>query len=200
MTCYMLQHIYAKTRKGQEEIVRPKFGLNPRQRRILVFVDGAKTLSGLLDQFPPQEMEDIIAALSDHRFIFLAREKPEVLASQTPYQSASQAYGWKKHCVTDTTNRHPDFKTRLTQNPDKVLHAKEFMLETAAIHLGILGREIVHHIESAQSSHSLASLAGQWTMALCASKTAARYAPLYLEHVKGILFEEHEEISVSDFS
>lgn len=183
----MLHHVYAKTRKGHDEIVRPTFGLNTRQRRILAFVDGIKPLAALSGQFPVQEMEDIVFMLSGHDFIFLASAIPEEHASPRLPKNAV-------HCLRSANS------LTLTHTPEKIHKAKEFMLETATIHLGILGRDIIQKIESADCAHSLACLAGQWTMALCASKTAARYAQLYLEQLKLILFEEQEQLSSSSCS
>jgi hypothetical protein len=180
----MLHHIYGKTRKGHDEIVRPTFGLNTRQRRILAFVDGARTLSGLIGQFPVKEMEDIVLMLSSLEFIFLVSAGPAEHASQPAPENAA-----RRSRSTNTS--------ALTSAPEKISKAREFMLETATIHLGILGRDIIQKIEFADSAHSLACLAGQWAMALCASKSAARYAQLYLEQLKLILFEEQSQLSGS---
>jgi hypothetical protein len=180
----MLHHVYSKTRKGHDEIVRPTFGLNTRQRRILAFADGTSALAALNENFPLQEIEDIVSVLSSHQFIFLVGTRSEELASSR--QSGNTAH-----------SLHGTYGLVLTQAPEKLSKAKELMLETATIHLGILGQDIVQKIESAHCAHSLTCLAAQWAMALCASKTAARYAQLYLEQLKLILFEEHKQPSDS---
>jgi hypothetical protein len=195
----LLSHIYAKTPKGENEIVRPKFGLNPRQRRILTFVDGARPLSPLHGQFPVQEMEDIVTVLTRQDFIFLIGEKLEEPASAENATeqglAARHAFQWTSRTDAHQPGFHDEHRAALTHNSEKVQKAKEFMLETAAVHLGILGRDIIGKISSAESAHALASFAGQWTMALCASKTAARYAQLYLEQLKILLFEDQAEAS-----
>jgi hypothetical protein len=196
----LLSHIYAKTSKGEDEIVRPKFGLNPRQRRILSFVDGARPLFPLHGQFPVQEMEDIVTVLAGQEFIFLIGEKPEETASLRQQEYAERhAFRWPQRTDAHQPGFHDEHRAALTHDPEKVHKAKEFMLETAAVHLGILGRDIIEKISSAESAYALASFAGQWTMALCASKTAARYAQLYLEQLKAILFEEQTEAASHQF-
>jgi hypothetical protein len=180
VTHSMLHHVYAKTRKGHNEIVRPTFGLHARQRRILAFADGTRILADLNEPFPLQEMEDIVSMLSNQQFILLVGTQPDEVVLP---------------CRSGTTRNDPrgTHLLALTQASEKIRKAKEFMLETATIHLGILGRDIVQKIESADCARSLIGLAGQWAMALCASKTAARYAPLYLEQLKVILFDEHDQ-------
>lgn len=196
----LLHHIYAKTSKGHDEIVRPRFGLNPRQRRILTFVDGEHTLLALYGHFPLQEMEDIVSTLAGQHFIFLARKETHHAAGSSWQQGNTRAaYTWNTDNGFNSARHQDDIRSILTQDPGRVLKAKEFMLEIAATHLGILGREIVQKIEAAQSAPSLSSLAGQWAMALCASKTASRYAPLYLEQLKCILFEEAQDASCLHF-
>ncbi len=189
-----LCHIYAQTAKGREEIVRPKFGLNPRQRRILGFVDGVKTLSVLRTDFPVQEMEDIILVLSEQQFISRVREHAEHHHPLQDPQQGSYLYHWSSSYQTSLSSPRTAPKPPLTRDAERIRRAKEFMLEIAAIHLGILGRDIVQKIESADCAHSLAGITGQWTMALCASKGAARYAQLYLEQLKLILFEEEADL------
>ncbi len=189
----LLHNIYAKTSKGHDEIVRPRFGLNPRQRRILTFVDGVRTLVALYGHFPPQEIEDIACSLAGQDFICLVGKQSQETASSWLHASARDVYTWNENLGLKHTRGQKGANPVLTQDPEKVSKAKEFMLEIAAIHLGILGREIIQKIDTAQCSASLASLAGQWTMALCASKTAARYAQLYLEQLKCMLFEEQHD-------
>lgn len=196
----LLSHIYAKTPKGEDEIVRPKFGLNPRQRRILTFVDGARPLLPLRRQFPVQEMEDIVTILAGQEFIFLIDRKPEGTDSLKMQGYAGRhAFHWNQRTDAPQSGCHDGNQPALTHDPEKVQMAKDFMLETAAVHLGILGRDIVGKIGSAESALALAGIAGQWTMALCASKTAARYAQLYLEQLKSILFEEQMDTSDHHF-
>lgn len=189
----LLRHVYAQTAKGREEIVRPKFGLNPRQRRILNSVDGVKTLSFLRKQFPIQEMEDIVLVLSEQQFIQFVGEHAEENRSMHDAEHGRHMYHWSSNYHIGPSSRRTAPPPRLTRDAEKVRRAKEFMLEIAAIHLGILGRDIVQKIESARCAHSLAGITGQWAMALCASKGAARYAQLYLEQLKLILFEEEPE-------
>jgi hypothetical protein len=189
-TSSLLQHIYAKTSKGHDEIVRPKFGLNPRQRRILMFVDGEHTLVTLHGHFPLQEMEEIVATLAGHHFIFMTGRQAQETASPCRRGKPRAAYTWRTGSELNSARHHDDVYPILTEDPEKILKAKELMLEIAATHLGILGRAIVQKIEAATCAASLSSLAGRWTMALCASKTASRYAALYLERLKCILYEE----------
>jgi hypothetical protein len=193
----LLHHVYAQTAKGREEIVRPKFGLNPRQRRILNFVDGARTLSDLRSLFPLQEMEDIVALLAGQHFIQRVGvgvgEHAEEVCPARGLEYRHHVYRWNESQQPRLSGQRAALKPVLTRDAERIRKAKEFMLEIAAIHLGILGRDIAQKIESAACAHSLAGITGQWAMALCASKGAARYAQLYLEQLKLILFEEEPD-------
>jgi hypothetical protein len=135
-TSSLLQHIYAKTSKGHDEIVRPKFGLNPRQRRILMFVDGEHTLVTLHGHFPLQEMEEIVATLAGHHFIFMTGRQAQETASPCRRGKPRAAYTWRTGSELNSARHHDDVYPILTEDPEKILKAKELMLEIAAHALG----------------------------------------------------------------
>ena len=55
--------VFEKTERGQREIAQPGGELNPKQRRILVLVDGAKSLGELAPMTRPGEIEPTVESL-----------------------------------------------------------------------------------------------------------------------------------------
>lgn len=175
-----LQRIYIKTEKGQRELVRPRFGLDSRQRRILMRVDGLIDLRTLAEICPETELEDILAVLIKQDFIVYLTDSGETTLSESDMSGNGKA---------STIEGVKGKGHILTQSFTRFSAAKELMLEVAVVHLGIFGRDIMQKIEQAESADNLMLLAGRWNMALCESKTANRHAPLYLEKLKLLLFE-----------
>jgi hypothetical protein len=197
---FAAQRIYIKTEKGQNELVRPRFGLDSRQRRILMGVDGIRNLRMLAEFCPETELEDILNVLIKQGFVVYVKEsgatsiygpgdigKTRTLPKENATPGCSKE---KSRTLTATPGCSKEKSRTLTQNLARFAAAKELMLEVAVVHLGILGRDIMQKIEQAESSDGLMMLAGRWSMALCESKTANRYAALYLEKLKLLLFEE----------
>lgn len=66
--------IFAKTAKGQNEIANRRFGLNPRQRSVLIVMDGAKSLGVIRNMISTDELEEITLFLAKEGFIALVND------------------------------------------------------------------------------------------------------------------------------
>lgn len=67
--------VFAKTRKGQEEIEHRGGGLTPRVRRVLIFVDGKRTVDQLRAMLAADDLSHTLGMLEEDAYI-------EVLATQ----------------------------------------------------------------------------------------------------------------------
>jgi hypothetical protein len=75
--------VFEKTERGQREIAQPGGELQPKLRRILVMVDGHRSLADLVPATRPGELEPIVEALLRGGYVVAASGKedaPEVAA------------------------------------------------------------------------------------------------------------------------
>jgi len=61
--------IFAKTRKGQEELTAKSGGLTPRQRRVLIMVDGKRTVDELREMLQSDDLQHTLGLLEESGFI-----------------------------------------------------------------------------------------------------------------------------------
>lgn len=60
--------VFCKTEKGQEEVAQRRFGLDMRQRRVLIMIDGTKNLSAIKEMMPNDGLGSIITFLVEQGF------------------------------------------------------------------------------------------------------------------------------------
>ena len=61
----MSDAIFRKTEKGQEEIKTRSAGLNPRQRRILILIDGQKSVSQLRELAATDDLTHVLSTMEE---------------------------------------------------------------------------------------------------------------------------------------
>ena len=61
--------IFAKTRKGHAEIETRAGGLNPRVRRVLIFVDGKRPVEELRGMLQSDDLQHTLGMLEEEGFI-----------------------------------------------------------------------------------------------------------------------------------
>lgn len=61
--------IFAKTRKGQEEIEHRSAGLGPRARRLLILLDGKRPFDEVRALMPDPKLDETLAVLEGGAFI-----------------------------------------------------------------------------------------------------------------------------------
>lgn len=66
--------IFAKTAKGHEEIPGRGFGLTLRQRRVLIIMDGEKSLGTVRSMIVDKELDAITDFLKQENFIVLVKD------------------------------------------------------------------------------------------------------------------------------
>ena len=70
---------FAKTPKGHEEITSKAGGLSPRVRRVLIFVDGKRTVDELRGMLQSDDLQHTLGMLEEAGYIELARHEPELI-------------------------------------------------------------------------------------------------------------------------
>lgn len=64
--------VFAKTPQGQEEIVNKSGGLTPRVRRVLIMIDGKKTVDDLRAMLQADDLQHTLGMLEELGYIELA--------------------------------------------------------------------------------------------------------------------------------
>lgn len=74
--------VFAKTTKGQEELTAKTGGLTPRQRRVLIMVDGRRSVDELREMLQADDLQHTIGLLEEAGFIEVAALKDADGATQ----------------------------------------------------------------------------------------------------------------------
>ena len=61
--------IFAKTQKGHDEITSKSGGLTPRERRVLIFVDGKRTVDDLRGMLQSDDLQHTLGMLEEVGYI-----------------------------------------------------------------------------------------------------------------------------------
>ncbi len=67
--------VFAKTQKGHEEITTKAGGLTPRQRRVLIFVDGKRSVDELRGMLQADDLQITLGLLEEQGLIEMASVK-----------------------------------------------------------------------------------------------------------------------------
>lgn len=160
--------VYAKTARGHEEVSMRAYGLTPKQRRVLIMMNGKKDLAAIAGFVPLQELTEAVPFLLSEMFISEMTEKSGDTAKEDDDSSAVSS--------EKTGNR--------TEDQAALAPIKQMMTAAATLHLGLLSSDIVRRIESAGDRAALQSAAGYWHIAILESKTGGDKAGLYLAEVR----------------
>jgi hypothetical protein len=76
--------IFAKTVKGQEELTTKSAGLTPRQRRVLIMVDGKRTVDELRDMLQADDLQHTLGLLEEDGHIAVASLKEDSSGAVQP--------------------------------------------------------------------------------------------------------------------
>jgi hypothetical protein len=146
---------FAKTPKGQEEIATKSGGLSPRVRRVLIMIDGKRSVDELRGMLQSDDLQHTLGALEEDGYIAVASTtKGEPLPSIT-------AFG----------------ELPTTPDPVRFQQARNFMTNTLNAFVGALGTSsLLDRIEAAQSHEALRALYDEWYHAIILSREGKREA------------------------
>lgn len=151
--------VFAKTPKGQEEIASKAGGLSPRERRILIFADGKRTIDEIRELVRSDDLQHTLGRLEEAGYIELASSTAKAPAG-TP-QTAITAFR--------------ELPAEL--EPVKFQQSRNFMLNTLATFVGPLGASgLSTRIEQAQTPLALRELFSEWFYAIVMTREGRREA------------------------
>lgn len=159
--------VFTKTTKGQEEMTAKKGGLTPRVRRVLIFVDGKRTVDELRDMLRADDLQHTLGALEEEGYIELLTSISATTKSgaPTPAEVTAQA------SITAFTPL-PE-----AADPLRLQQSRNFMLNTLKTFVGALGTSsLLDRIESADGHAGLRALYDEWYHAMVMSSQGRREA------------------------
>ncbi|HOY02511.1 hypothetical protein [Zoogloea sp.] len=165
--------IFAKTRKGHEEIETRSGGLSPRVRRVLIFVDGKRSVEDLRGMLQYDDLQHTLGMLEEDGFIEMIGPAGSATAS-IPVAPVSQP-------SLTAFRLHPP-----GDDPVRLQQARNFMLNTLNAFVGALGTSSLQdRVEAARSPAELRALFDEWYHAIVSSRDGRREA----EQLRGKLLE-----------
>ncbi|WP_298626145.1 hypothetical protein [uncultured Zoogloea sp.] len=164
--------IFTKTERGHAEITSRAGGLSPRVRRVLIFVDGKRTVAELRDMLQYDDLQHTLGLLEEEGYIEMAGVAgPSGRAHEAPVVMPSMT----------TFRLHPP-----GDDPVRLQKARNFMLNTLNAFVGALGTSSLQdRIEAARNQADLRALFDEWYYAIVSSRDGRREA----EHLRGKLLE-----------
>ncbi|ANQ87125.1 hypothetical protein [Azoarcus olearius] len=155
--------VFAKTARGQEEIARRAAGLTPRQRRVLICIDGRRSVDELRELSPADDLQHTLGLLEEAGLIeaaLLAEAEGATTAITAPLPSITAFAPLPAEA-----------------DPVRVQQARNFMTNTINAFVGALGASsLLQRIEGAADQPALRALFDEWYHALVSSREGRREA------------------------
>lgn len=156
--------IFSKTTKGQEELTTKSGGLTPRQRRVLIFVDGKRTVDELRGMLQSDDLQHTLGMLEEDGFIEVA--------------GVTNASGKAAPAPTGPLPSVDAFRPLPAEvDPIKLQQARNFMINTVNAFVGALGTSsLLDKLDQAQGHAELRALFDEWYHAIVMSREGKREA------------------------
>lgn len=155
--------IFAKTPRGQDEITSRAGGLSPRVRRVLIFVDGKRTVDELRGMLQSDDLQHTLGVLEESGYIELL----SVIDPQGKAQRPSTPLP-----ALNAFRPLPSIPDPLEQQ-----QAKNFMLNTLSTYVGRVGTSsLLDRIEAVEDAAGLRELFDEWYHTIVMSRDGRREA------------------------
>jgi len=155
--------VFAKTPKGQDEITSKAGGLTPRQRRVLIMVDGKRSVDDLHDMLQADDLQHTLGLLEEDGFISITSlvngsVRPVGPDTRLPSITAFEALP-------------------VSHDPLRLQQARNFMMNTLNVFVGSLGASsLIERIENADGHEGLRKHYDEWYHAIVMSREGKREA------------------------
>lgn len=190
--------LYVKTDKGREEIETRASGLSARMRRVLILVDGQRSVADLMSQTGLSLDAD---ALLDELEVqgFIARsgsvstavvQAMPVPAPVVPPAVVSEVRPAVSVPVPPTPVASPPQYEPVSL--DDLVVMRKLMLDSARLYLGLLGADVIRQLEVANSEEKLRACVTRWHLAMRESRQGRMFAEALFQEVREVLHLELE--------
>ena len=155
--------VFAKTTKGQSEISTKAGGLTPRVRRVLIFVDGKRSVDEMREMLRSDDLQHTLGMLEEEGYI-------ELISSNAASATVIQA----NQATPSITAFGP-----LPETLDalRLQQSRNFMLNTLKAFVGALGTSsLLDRIENAVDHSGLRTIYDEWYHTIVMSREGRREA------------------------
>jgi len=155
--------VFKKTPKGQEEIQERQGGLNPRIRRLLILIDGQRSVDDLRQMVVMDDLTHALGQLEEAGYIDVE--------GVTGDDNASSSEALPIPPVTSFRELPPDPKTK------ELEMARHFMINTLKTFCGShVHMSLMHDIFDASDHTQLRDHFGRWFRAIMETRQGSRRA------------------------
>ena len=156
--------IFAKTAKGQEELASKSGGLTPRQRRVLIFIDGKRTVEDLRGMLQSDDLQHTLGMLEEDGYI--------ELSAVTTGNGKTAAPPAQPLPPVNAFQPLPE-----NHDPVRMQQARNFMINTLNAFVGVVGTtSLLDRLDQAKSHADLRALFDEWYHAIVMSREGKREA------------------------
>jgi len=155
--------VFAKTPKGQAEITSKAGGLTPRVRRVLIFIDGKRTVDEVRSMVQSDDLQHTLGMLEEEGYIEVGSVTNAAGRASVPAVPLPSITAFRE----------------LASPPDPVQlqQARNFMSNTLKTFVGALGTSsLLDRIEQAAGHDGLRALYDEWYHAMVMSREGKREA------------------------
>lgn len=150
--------VFVKTPKGQDEISSKAGGLTPRVRRVLIFIDGKRSVEELRGMLQSDDLQHTLGLLEEDGYIALSTSSGVETAQPLPSITAFAPLP----AVPD---------------PIRLQQARNFMTNTVNAFVGALGTSsLLERIENAEGHAGLRAIYDEWYHTIVMSREGKREA------------------------
>lgn len=155
--------VFAKTRKGQEEIETRAGGLTPRIRRVLIFVDGKRTVDDLRAMVQSDDLQHTLGMLEEEGYIEVSAVTTAAGTALPPADPLPPVTAFRKLPAEN--------------DPIALQKARNFMVNTLNAFVGSLGASsLLNRVDQCQDHAGLRALFNEWYHAMVMSREGKREA------------------------
>jgi hypothetical protein len=155
--------VFAKTPKGHDEIISKSGGLTPRQRRVLIMIDGKRTVDELRSMLQADDLQHTLGMLEEEAYIDMARVTIEGRGAAVPAVQLPSITAFR------------DLPESI--DPVQLQQARNFMMNTLNAFVGALGTSaLLDKIENAPDHATLRKHYDEWYHAIVMSREGKREA------------------------
>jgi hypothetical protein len=155
--------VYEKTASGIDEITGDRRRLNPKQRQVLILIDGKRTLNEITQSLPRLTIAEIVEELTAQGFI------------QDPIRPKTIPQ------LTDAAPSAPEVSA------EQLAKTKSILISSTTEYLGLMGRTMAEQISRASSYEQLKACISRWHMAIRESKGGRMLADELMSKVQTAL-------------
>ena len=157
--------VFAKTQKGHAEIATKSGGLTPRERRVLIFVDGKRSVEELRTMLLADDLQHTLGMLEEEGYIEFHDLTGVGPADSSPPERLPS--------ITAFGEIPPQV------DPIRLQMARNFMTNTLNTFVGSLGTSsLLERIERTGSHNDLRELFDDWYHAIVMSRDGRREAEM----------------------